>query len=61
MKLLVLRIEGIVKKLDLCIAVTIDTPSHAHVGYLSYPVHLLNGTVACGTFKSRPQLHVEHD
>ena len=52
MKLLVLGIEGIVKKLDLRIAVTVDAPSHAHVSYLPYPVHFLDGSMTGFTLKS---------
>jgi hypothetical protein len=50
MELLILYIEFIIKKLDLGVAVTIDTPTHTQIAYLSYPVHPLNVAMAGATF-----------
>jgi hypothetical protein len=51
LKLLILRIKLIVKKLNLRIAVTVDTPTHTQVLDLSYPVHLLDSAMARAAFE----------
>jgi predicted glycosyltransferase involved in capsule biosynthesis len=50
MELLILCIEFIINKLNLGIAVTINTPAHTQVTNLSYPVHFLNGTMTGKAF-----------
>ena len=50
MELLILCIEFIIKKLDLSIAVTINTPAHTQIAHLSYPVHPFNGPMTGATF-----------
>jgi len=50
MELLILCIEFIIKKLDLGIAVTINTPAHTQIAKLSYPVHFLNVTMTGKAF-----------
>jgi hypothetical protein len=49
MELLILCIEFIIKKLNLGIAVTIDTPAHTKIAYLPNPVHTRNITMTGGT------------
>ena len=50
MELLILCIEFIINKLDFGVAVTIDTPAHTQIAYLSYPVHPLYVAMAGATF-----------
>lgn len=52
MKLLILSIKSIVIELHLSITVTINTPAHAEVAYLIYPVHLFDCTVTGSAIKA---------